>query len=95
MDGFQLINIKEQNISAEDLDRAKAALGSYEALFSKRAMKFRQQGLHEKTLTDLDYRDLILGEYTFLKRPVYFIDEDVFAGNAKKTVEQIRARLSE
>ena len=42
--------------------------GSYEALFSRRAMKFRSMGLADKTLTEQDYRQLILDEYTFLKR---------------------------
>lgn len=94
-EGFELIDIKRTNIGAEDLDGAKAVIGSYEGLFSRRAQKFRQLGLHEKTLSEMDYRTLILDEYTFLKRPVYFIGNDVFAGNAKKTVEAIKARLGE
>ncbi|HAW20757.1 MAG TPA: hypothetical protein DCX14_11285 [Flavobacteriales bacterium] len=93
--GFELIDIKTKNIDASDLDRAKDVIGSYEGLFSRRALKFRAQGLHEMSLNESDYRRLILEEYTFLKRPVYFIDEAVFAGNAKKTVEAIKARIGE
>ena len=93
--GFELIDIKESNIGADDLDRAKSVIGSYEGLFSRRALKFRERGLHEQTLSENDYRSLILEEYTFLKRPVYFIGDDVFAGNTKKTVEQIISRLGE
>ena len=62
-------------------------VGSYEALFSRRSMKFRPMGLHEKQLTEKDYRKLILEEYTFLKRPVIVIDDKVFVGNAKAVVE--------
>lgn len=85
-DSFELQNIKEQNISGEELDYLKEKVGSFEAIFSRRAMKYRGMGLHEKKLTEADYRKLILEEYTFLKRPVIFFDEQVFVGNAKKVV---------
>ena len=91
--GFELQNIKEQNISGEELDFMKEKVGSYEALFSRRAMKYRSMGLNEKQLTEDDYRKYILEEYTFLKRPVVVIEEDVFAGNAKKTVAAAKACL--
>ena len=77
-----------RNIDAETLDFIKEKVGSYEALFSKRAMKFRSRGLNNMDLSDKDYRGLILEEYTFLKRPFIINDDEVFIGNAKKTVEQ-------
>ncbi|MEY3368741.1 MAG: hypothetical protein RI973_1896 [Bacteroidota bacterium] len=83
---FEVQDVKEKNISAEELDALKARTGSYESLFSRRAMKFRAWGLHEKTLTEQDYRELILKEYTFLKRPVILDGEKVFAGSLKKPV---------
>ncbi|HPN72346.1 MAG TPA: arsenate reductase, partial [Saprospiraceae bacterium] len=46
--GIELINIKEKNISAKDLDYAAKIVGSYEQLFSRRALKFRSMGLHEQ-----------------------------------------------
>jgi len=91
---FEHINIKEKNISAKDLDAAAKALGGYEAVFSKRAMKYRSMGLNEMALTEKDYRAYILEEYTFLKRPVVFVGDMVFAGNSKKTVESIKAELN-
>lgn len=93
--GFELQDIKEQNISAEELDKAKQKVGSYEALFSKRAMKFRSMGLNEMDLSESDYRKYILEEYTFLKRPFIWIGDELFVGNAKKTVEAARAALNE
>ncbi len=39
------------------------------------------------TLSDLDYRKLLLEEYTFLKRPFVINGEEVFIGNAKKEVQ--------
>ncbi|MCI5082414.1 MAG: hypothetical protein MRY78_12000 [Saprospiraceae bacterium] len=92
-EGFELQNIKENNINADQLDALKETVGSYEALFSRRAMKYRSMGLADKNLTEDDYRQLILDEYTFLKRPVVVIDGDVFVGSAKKQVEGAKAKL--
>jgi arsenate reductase len=91
--GCEVVDIKSEGISAEDLDRMKALAGSYEALFSRRAMKFRSMGLADQTLTEADYRKLILEEYTFLKRPVFLFDDRVTAGSAKAAVEEARAAL--
>lgn len=83
---FEFQDIKTDNINAEQLDAVKEKVGSYEALFSKRAMKYRSMGLNEMDLSEADYRKYILEEYTFLKRPVIWVDDEVFVGNAKKTV---------
>ncbi len=82
----ELQNIKEQNVEPEVLDFLKDKVGSYEALFSKKAMKYRQLGLNEQNLTEDDYRKWMLEEYTFLKRPFMINGDEVFIGNAKKTV---------
>ena len=92
---FQFQDIKTQNISAEELDAAKEKIGSYEALFSKRAQKFRKVGLNDMQLAEADYRKYILAEYTFLKRPFIWIGDEVFVGNAKKMVEAAKAALDE
>jgi arsenate reductase len=89
-----VVDIKAEGISAEDLDAMKAHAGSYEALFSRRAMKFRSMGLADKTLSEQDYRKLILEEYTFLKRPVFLTDEGVTAGSAKAEVARARDLIS-
>ena len=83
----ELQNIKEQNIDAKTLDFLKEKVGSYEALFSRKAMKYRSMGLHEKELTEADYRKLMLEEYTFLKRPFMINGDEVFIGNTKAVVE--------
>jgi arsenate reductase (glutaredoxin) len=85
-----LQDIKTQAIGEEDLDWLASKVGSYEALFSRKALKYRAMGLHEKELSEKDYRDLILQEYTFLKRPVIIVDEHVFVGNLKKTVAEAK-----
>lgn len=93
-EGFELIDIKKQNISEEDLEVAKAAIGSYEGLFNKRAQKIKLQNLDVKSASESDFKKWILEEYTFLKRPVYFIGTQVFAGNDKATVAAIKSAIN-
>jgi arsenate reductase (glutaredoxin) len=88
-----LQDIKTEPITPAQIDEMKRLAGSYEALFSRVALKYRAMGLHEKELTEKDYRKLILGEYTFLKRPVMIVDNEIFVGNAKKVVEGAKKAL--
>jgi arsenate reductase len=81
-----LQNIKEQNIDEATLDFLKNKVGSYEALFSKKAMKYRAMGLNNIELSEADYKRYILEEYTFLKRPFIINQDAVFIGNAKQVV---------
>ena len=92
-DEVTLINLREVNINEGDLDLMKKQMGSYEALFNKRAQKLKLMTEDEKPKKDSDYKKLILSEYTFLKRPAAIIDGKVYAGNDKATVEQLVAVL--
>ncbi len=93
-DGFELQNIKEQNIDPETLDFVADKMGGYEAIFSKRAMKYRSMGLNEMKLSEQDFRKYMLEEYTFLKRPFIINEEEVFVGNSKKVVEAAKKSLN-
>lgn len=93
LDGVELQEIKSEAITTEQLEQMAALSGSYESLFSRRAMLFRQRGLHEKDLSENDYKDLILEHYTFLKRPVVVLDDRIFVGNSKKTVQAAKEAL--
>lgn len=90
---MQLQDIKTDKISENQLNEMINLAGKVESLFSKRSMKFRAWGLHEKELTDLEMKSLIIEEYTFLKRPVLILDEQIFIGNAKKEVELMKQAL--
>ena len=92
--GFEKQEIKSEPITAVQLKEMQKLAGSYESLFSRRAMKYRQLGLNEKQLTEQDYHDWILKEYTFLKRPVIIVDGEIFIGSSKKTVEAVKERLT-
>jgi arsenate reductase len=92
-DKFRMQDIKTEKITAPQLEEMKKMAGSYEALFSRRALKYKELGLKNKQLTEKDLRNYILEEYTFLKRPVVIIDDQIFAGSEKKNVEALKKVL--
>ncbi|MDF1673140.1 MAG: hypothetical protein P1U41_06520 [Vicingaceae bacterium] len=92
-DSFEFQDIKTNKITTEQLEQMAKMNGSYESLFSRRAMKYKSMGLKEKTLSETDYKNLILDEYTFLQRPVIIINDKIFVGNAKKTIQAVANKL--
>ncbi|WOD44908.1 arsenate reductase family protein [Hwangdonia lutea] len=90
---FVLQDIKTEPITVKQLEQMKALSGSYEALFSKRAKLYKEMDLKNQNLTERDYKHYILEHYTFLSRPVIIIDDAIFIGNSKKTVEAVKAKL--
>lgn len=86
----ELREIKTSPITESELDEMISLAGSAESLFSRVALKYRALGLHEKKLTEKDYRKYILQEYTFLKRPVLVLGKKIFIGNSKKNVEEMK-----
>ncbi|WP_298323631.1 arsenate reductase family protein [uncultured Dokdonia sp.] len=79
-------DIKSEPMTLSQVEEMKEMEGSYEALFSKRAQLYRKRGLNEQTLSEDDYKNLILEHYTFLKRPVMIVEDKIFVGNSKKVV---------
>lgn len=88
--GFEMQDIKTNPISVQQLNEMKRLSGSFESLFSRRAIKYKELGLKDKLLTEKDYRQFILDEYTFLKRPVIIIENEIFIGSEKKTIEALK-----
>ena len=84
---------KTKKISEIQLDEMAKLAGSYESLFSRRAIKYKSMKLKEKVLIESDYKKLILEEDTFLKRPVFIIEDQIFIGNSKKVVEEVKVIL--
>lgn len=83
---LELIDIKQTNIDLESLEFIRDKAGSYELLFSKKAMKYKAQGLDKKTLSESDYKEKILEEYTFLKRPIICYNDFLSIGNSSEEV---------
>ena len=93
-DGCTLQDIKTEPMTAAQVDQMIALAGSAESLFSKRARKYKELGLKDKNLSEADIRQLIIDEYTFLKRPVLVLGNQIFIGNSKKVVDAAAAALA-
>ena len=93
-DGFSLQEIKAQPITIEQIEEMKNLAGNYESLFSRRAKKYTAMGLKDQTLEEVDYKQLILSDYTFLKRPVIIINKDIYIGNDKKNISSLLQKLN-
>jgi arsenate reductase (glutaredoxin) len=91
--GFEMQDIKFEKITPAQLKEMKDLIGSYEALFSRRALKYKELALKDKKLSEEDYRKHILQEYTFLKRPVIIVNDKIFVGSENKTKEAIKKAL--
>lgn len=87
LDGFEKQDIKTEAITGGQLKELREMAGSFEALFSRRAIKYKEMKLKDHVLSENDYEKLILQEYTFLKRPVIIYGNKIFVGNDAKTVE--------
>ena len=85
--------IRQKEIPVKELEVLQKLAGSYEALFSKRAKLYKERGLKDELLTEDDYKRFILEHYTFLKRPVVVVENEIFVGNSKKTVEAAKASI--
>lgn len=88
-----LQDIKTVPLTEEQVDEMARMAGSYEAIFSKIALKYRAWGLHEKKLEEKDFRKYILEEYTFLRRPVILAGKKIFVGSSSKNIAMAKAVL--
>ena len=88
-DSWEQQNIRTEKITSKQLTEMKKGSGSYESLFSRTAMKYKEMNLKEKSLVEQDYKALILEYNTFLKRPVMLIDDQIFIGNSKKNIASV------
>ena len=93
IDGFEKQEIKANPVNASQLDEMYKLSNSYEALFNKRAKLYKSMDLKSQDLSETDYKQHILNEYTFLKRPVFIIDTEIFIGNSKKIIESLKERI--
>ena len=94
-DSIECIDIKKNPLTEHQLELLFQRTQSYEALFNKRAQRYKQRGLKDQVLSDTDYGELLSDHYTFLKRPVLVYEEHIFVGNAAKTVAEAKAFLDE
>lgn len=87
-------DIKQNPISEQELEEMYLLSGSYEALFSKKAQLYKSMDLKNKSLTEADFKRLILEHYTFLSRPVFIINNQIFIGNSQQNILQVMKVLA-
>lgn len=91
--GFKEQEIKTNPINKEQLEEMFQLSKSYEALFNKRARLYASMDLKNKNLKEEDYKKYLLEEYTFLKRPVFIVEDEIFIGNNKKVVAAVKKKV--
>ncbi|WP_029596646.1 arsenate reductase family protein [Flavobacterium sp. ACAM 123] len=87
-------DIKQDPLTAEELEEMYQLSGSYEALFSKKAQLYKSMNLKDKSLTEEDYQKYILEHYTFLSRPVFVINNGVYVGGTQQNMLQVMKALA-
>jgi len=87
-------DIKQNPITLAELEEMHQLSGSYEALFSKKAVLYKSMDLKNKSLTEEDFKKYILEHYTFLSRPVFIIDSKIYIGNTQQNMLQVMKALS-
>ena len=90
---FKFHDIKQDPITVAELEKMREMSGSYEALFSKKAQLYKSMDLKNKSLTEDDYKKYILEHYTFLSRPVFIINDNIYIGNTQQNMLQVMKAL--
>lgn len=93
-DSFKLREIKNNPINSLELNYLYNKTESYEALFNKRAVLFREKKKIQNHFNEQDYQKLILEHYTFLKRPILIIKNKIFIGNSKLVISEANKFLN-
>lgn len=92
---IKLQDIKEHPVTVKQLESLEQLAGSYEALFSKRAKLYTEMGLKNTDLKEADFKHYLLEHYTFLKRPVIVLEQDIFIGNSGKVVSAAKKKMND
>jgi len=88
-DKLEFHDIRQNPINEQELEEMYQLSGSYEALFSKKAQLYKAMDLKNKNLTEADFKKYLLEHYTFLSRPVFIINDNIYIGNSQQNVLQV------
>lgn len=82
-------DLKAEPLQRSEVEDLARKVGGPEKLFSRRAMKYRQMGLHERDLTNDDLLRLMTEEYTFVTRPVIVYGDRATAGFSTRRIDEL------
>lgn len=92
-ENLELINIKESPLTESQLTQLKDLAGSYKSLFNFRAQKLKELSDDLKPVTEDDFLQLLLLDYTYLARPVAIVENIIFVGNRPEIVDALKSKL--
>ncbi len=84
-----LRDLKAQPLEHAEVEDLARKVGGAEKLFSKRAMKYRAMGLHERELSEDEMVRLMTEEYTFVTRPVVVRGDRATAGFSAEKIDSL------
>ena len=93
-EGIALRELKSTPVSKPELEILKEISGTYESLFNRRSKLYTSMGLKHEDLKEKNYEHYILDHYSFLKRPVLILDDNIFIGNSKKEIKRALLHLN-
>lgn len=82
-------DLKAQPLQRAEVEDLARKVGGVEKLFSKRAMKYRKMGLHEREVSEDEMAQLMADEYTFITRPVIVHGDRATAGFTPKRLDAL------
>ena len=91
---FELQEIKSTPVNTAQLEEMHQLSGSYEALFNKRARLCKTLDLKNRHVSENEYKQYLLDEYTFLKRPVFMVEDTIFIGNSKNVIAELNVKIN-
>lgn len=94
LEDWELREIKSTPLTEEELEEMYTRTTSYEALFSKRSTQIKARNINTSELSEEDYKALILDHYSFLKRPVFITNDEIFIGNQKENIDRLKQYIS-
>lgn len=89
LSNWETREIKSKPITETELEEMHQLAGSYEALFSRKSTQIKARNIDIKALQEPDFKALLLEHYSFLKRPVFILNDDIFIGNDKSNIERL------
>ena len=83
-----LRDIKKNPLKPNELKSFKNITGTFRSLLNNRAQKLKN--IDKSILSEEKIFSLLNEHYTYLKRPILYFNGQLFIGNSKKNIEEIK-----
>jgi arsenate reductase len=80
-------DLKGDPLDRKEVERLAKLVGGADELFSRRARKYRSMNLSERELSSDEMIQLMIDDYTFIKRPVLLCDKRALSGFSTKSYD--------